>query len=168
VTRETWHVLLTLAGAGFEVAGLTWLVADASRARSAEFGEHGFLRRIWYWFAFWLGPPEQPVHLTMTAGGTVTATGTLTARQTNETEIERLQREVEELRDRVERYEGQTAQRFSALDESIRRAAEDLGGRLEDISVRQRELHRTALRRDVRGGRLFILGALLSAIANVV
>jgi nucleotide-binding universal stress UspA family protein len=169
VTQTTLHVVFTVAGAGCEIAGLAWLVANASRARSEEFGEHGPFRRMWDWLAYWFGPPPEPVELRLGAAVvTSSASATITTGEASETEIERLQRELEQLRERLERHEEHTTQRFSTLDDTIRQHATDLAERIDQVAVQQRELHHTALRRDIRAGALFIFGALLSAVANLV
>jgi hypothetical protein len=168
VTAHTWHVLLTVAGATFQIVGLSWLVANASRERGAAYGDYGVFRRVWNWFAFWLGrPPEQhEVQLTglMAASGSA-AEATLRA---GEPEMERLQRELSELRARVEASEARTVERFAAVQESIQRNAGQLQARIDEVATRQQDLHRGALRKDVLAGRLFIAGAILSAVGSLV
>jgi hypothetical protein len=162
-------LLLTVAGAAFEIVGLTWLVAEASRARSAEFGERGIFRRIWAWLAYWFGSPGQTVHVGSahaTAGGSLAVTGSLI--RADETELERLGRELGELRDRVARHEEDAARRFAHIQGELRQTAQDLGARVDTIEVRHRELRRAAQRKDIRGAYLFMLGAVLNAIANLV
>jgi hypothetical protein len=151
VTPHAWHILLTLLGVGFEVVGLSWLVANASRERGDEFGEYGVLRRIRNWLVYWLGPAPEPVTLNVSAAGSASATGHLSLRTSNETEIERLQRELQELRDRVQRHETQTAQHLSAVEENIQRTGAGLTERIEQIAGRQRELHRVRDGNGLRG-----------------
>jgi hypothetical protein len=168
MSRETWHAVLTVAGAACEIVGLTWIVADAARARRSEFNEYGPLRRVWNWFKYWLGAPEQviaksgAVHLS--ARGGATAKGI----RAGETELERVQRELTELRDYVEQYEVQVAERFGALDARVSLLGDDLTTRIEDVKKRSEERRRADLLGEIRGARLFILGAILSAIANFV
>jgi hypothetical protein len=111
MSRETWHAILTICGAACEIVGLTWIVVDASRARSAEYAEYGIFRRIFNWFAFWLGPPGQTgtVHaLSGTASARGGASGVLTT--PDDSDIARIDRELRELRGRVEQHEAQVAE----------------------------------------------------------
>jgi hypothetical protein len=166
---STAHVLLTVAGTGCEVVGLTWIVFDVSRARAAEFGERGVFRRIYDWFAYWLGPPTQTVSasvrlsgggsMAMAGGGTVTV---------NESDLERLSRELAELRARVERGEQVTSTRFAELAERINAVESEMRERVEELHQRERELRRSGLTLQKRGAQLFIFGALLSGAANLV
>jgi hypothetical protein len=168
VTRETWHVVLTVTGATCEIVGLTWLVADASRARSKEFGEHGVLRRVWNWFAYWLGPPSQPIVKNIDAAVELSASLGLAVASGQETELERIQRELNDLRERVSRHEEDVGRRFADLEARTSAAAANLQTRINELEARAREERRTSLRTEMRGARLFILGAILSAIANLI
>ena len=168
VTHHTLHVVLTIAGAACEIVGLSWLVANASRERGAKYGEYGVFHRIWNWLVFWLSPPSEPVNLEVRAASSASASGQLSVRKGNETEIERLAREVKELRERTERQEAQTSQRFASLEQSIQDMGNDLRGRIGEVAKQQLQLHRSALRSDVRAGRVFILGAILSMVANLI
>jgi hypothetical protein len=173
VSRHTVHVLLTLTGLTAEVVGLSWVVADASRARREEFGEVGLARRTWRrvygWFAFWLGPPSQPVEIKAAAmAGHASGSGNLVMGVSNETEVERLRREVDELTAQVTAHVRSTGSRFDAVHGRVNELRSDFTERVGTIEAQQRELRRSALRGEVRGARLFALGAILSAAANLV
>jgi hypothetical protein len=149
--------------------GLTWVVAEAARARSAEFGEHGVFRRVWNWFAYWLGPP--PANQTVMVGTATAhgrAIGTVSVQRAGESDMERLQPEFNELRERLARHEEDVSRRFAETESQTTQAARRLDERIGEIEGRQRDLRRSSLRQEVRGARLFILGAVLSAIANLV
>jgi hypothetical protein len=166
---SAWHVLLTVAGTSCEVVGLSWIVVEASRARAAEFGERGLFRRIVAWFAYWLGPPDAPQHVIVTAGGaTATASGGGVGVVVNESDIEQFSRELAELRARVERGEHATSERFAALGERIKAVESAMYERVRQLHDRQQELRRSALGREKRGAQLFIIGAILSGAANLV
>jgi hypothetical protein len=168
VTREYWHSVLTVTGAGFEIVGLSWLVVNASRARSAEFGEHGLLRRIWNWFAYWLGAPPQPVRMEGALTSKATLSGEGKVISATETQLERLARELRELRQHVERNEREWNDRLAGVEQRSREAVDGIRTELRAFEERQAEVRRTALRGDVFAARLFILGAILSAVANLV
>jgi chromosome segregation ATPase len=82
--------------------------------------------------------------------------------------MQRLRREVDDLRERLPRLEQQVGRRFSEVEERIQRSAGEMGERIEQVEAQQRALRRASLRQEVRGARLFILGAVLSAVANLV
>lgn len=164
----TLRVVLTVAGALCEIVGLTWLVAEAARARSDEFGERGIFRRIWFWLVYWFSPPSKPAKLTVGASLESAASVNAVVIKGAETETERLRRELDELRDRVARHEDRVVERFAAIEARIEQTAATLGQRLGDLEAYQRERRRAGLRREIRGARLFILGAILSAAGNLV
>jgi hypothetical protein len=163
-------VLLTVAGTLCEVVGLTWIVVEASRARAVEFGERGLFRRIYNWFAYWLGPPTEAANVVGVAAGTARATASASGANVlvNESDIDRLSRELAELRARVERSEQAASERFAALTERINTVESEMRERLTQLHQRHRELRRSALAREKRGAQLFIFGAILSGAANLV
>jgi hypothetical protein len=169
LSRDTWHALLTIFGAACEIVGLSWIVVEAARARSAEYGEHGLFRRIFDWFAFWLGPPGGSVTV-QAMSGTATASGSMSGvvMKANESDVERIDRELRELRERVAQQEKRVSELFTRVEGQLVNVSKELGGRIAEVEARHRELRRSALRAEVRGARLFILGAVLSAIANLV
>ncbi len=57
---------------------------------------------------------------------------------------------------------------MSEVEARAQQAADEAGKRIAKVETHQRELRRTALSGQVRGARLFIFGAVLSAVANVV
>ncbi len=142
---STAHVLLTVVGTLCEVVGLTWIVVEASRARAAEFGERGLFRRTYDWFAYWLGPPSKVVNMSATvSGGGAIATGHAVVVRANETEVERLSRELAELRGRVERREQATSERFAALSERINRVESEMREHVAHAFATTTVLTRTA------------------------
>jgi hypothetical protein len=86
----------------------------------------------------------------------------------HEADMERLEREVGELRAKMERLHRHHEQRFTtSTDASANSTPARISGstRLEE---RRRESRRTALRREMRGPRLFMAGAVLTTIAAVL
>jgi hypothetical protein len=167
VSRHTWHTALTLTGFGCEAVGLLLLVAEASRARRVEFGDYGVFRRIYRWFAFW--PPGRAVNVHGVASmGVAHASGSLTVIKSGETDVERLQRELASLTDRVEAHEHAFAKRFDGLQRQVDDVSRELSDRIASVVEQQLAVRRNALAGEVRGARLFILGAALSAAANLV
>lgn len=173
MSRHTVHVLLTLTGLAAEIVGLTWVVADASRARREEFGEVGLARRTWRqiygWFAFWLGPPSQSVYIKAgEATARTSSSASLSVSSSNESDIERLHREMSEITARLTAHVESTARRFDGVDGRTNELRSDFAEQVTAIERRRQELRRSALRGEMRGARLFALGAVLSAAANLV
>jgi hypothetical protein len=86
----------------------------------------------------------------------------------DETDLERLERELRELQERLVRHEEDVTRRFELVDRDLRETAANLGARVDSIETRQRELRRAALRKDIRGAYVFMVGAALSAAGNIV
>lgn len=168
MSRETWHVVLTAAGLGFEIFGLSLIVADATRVRREEFGEVGIIRRMYRWFAYWLGHPDEAPQLHPVGTSLEQSWAIAVAPREGETDIDRLTRELDDVRRRVLRHEESTRERFAAVDEAVAQVAEGLSSQLTDLEERRRHELRSTVVREIRGARLFFLGAALSAAANLV
>ena len=161
------NVILIVVGAICEILGLLWLAANVSRER-VELGDAGFLRRIWRWIAYWLGPMPESRDVTITAPSAIGFSTSLGAVRLNETEMERVQREVRELREYLEGFETQIQGRLAAVEQSLHEKHELLAARVIEIETRLREARRADLRQNRWAGRLFALGAVLSATGSLV
>ena len=168
MSANTVRLLLALAGAGFQIAGFTWALVDASLARGREFAEYGLPRRVWNWFAFWLGPPPQPKQMSGAVSASLGLSGSLTAIKSPESEMERLGREIRELSAAVERHRKETGERLVAIEGNVQKMTDDLTGRIAEIEDRERSRRRGLLRREQRAAQLFIFGLLLTTITYIV
>lgn len=160
--------ILAVLGAVFELIGFSWVIADASAALSHEYGEHGPFRRVWYWVRYWIGPPGRSSSVSAATSASFGMSGRLTATKAGETDIERLDRELGELRTDLEEHKTQTEQRMSDIDNRLRETAERLTERADEIEKRMSESRRTALRRERRGARVFMFGILLTLISALI
>jgi hypothetical protein len=161
------NVILIVAGAICEILGLLWLAANVSRER-VGLGDAGFLRRIWIWLTYWLGPMPESQDISITAASAVSVSGSVSVARLNETEIERVQREVRELRERLDRFQTQVQGRLAAVEQSLHEKHELLTARVSEIETSLREARRADLRQTRWAGRLFALGAALSATGSLI
>jgi hypothetical protein len=168
MSTNTVRLLLAMTGAGFQITGFTWALVDASLARGREFAEYGVPRRIWNWFAFWLGPPPQPKQMSRAISSSLGLSGSLTAIKNPESEIERLGREIGELSAAVERHREETNERLAVIQGDIQKMTDNLTGRIAEIEDRERDRRRALLRREQRAARLFILGLILTTVTYVL
>ncbi|MEA2199441.1 MAG: hypothetical protein QOI89_37 [Solirubrobacteraceae bacterium] len=159
---EALRLLLALLGAGFQIASFTWALVDASRARGREFGEYGLPRRVWNWLAFWLGPPPEVRSVSASVSGGVRMTGSVTAVKSPESDVERLGRELAQLRTAFERHQQNVDERLASVQGDVDRLSEDVSGRIAEIEDRERDRRRGFLRREQRAAQLFIVGLLLT------
>lgn len=164
----TWA--LTVAGAGLEIIGLTWIVAEASRERRQEFGEVGLLRRIGRWFSYWLfeEPPKRQIINLGIATSSAVAGGVAVMGVANETDVQRLERLLAQLTERLDNHEAATTKQVDEMRAETRQLEARLSGQLTAAEAQNRERRRRSLRREMSGARLFIVGAILSAAGNLV
>lgn len=136
MTSHWLHVGFTVAGTACEIVGFSWLVTSASRERGQQFGEWGPLRRIWNWFAFWLGPPPESVTLEVNVSSSVSATGSLGIEvRANETEQERVRRELRQLHELVDRVHTQANQRIDTLTDGLAQTDARLSERIGQVEA---------------------------------
>jgi hypothetical protein len=172
MSREALHVLLTAVGFLCEGVGLTWVVADASRARWREYREPSVLRRIGNWFNYWLF--EEPPPMTRPElAGTVTGSGGSSdvpsiGGVANETPMQRLQREVTGLRQRFDEQERTVASRLSNLERRPNAAIRGWPSRSTRLTPERSRFAWPLYAARCEARSLFFLGAFLSALANLI
>ena len=160
------NVILIILGAVCQILGLWWLAVNVSRER-VELGEAGFVQRIWESLKLLLGPMPKPV--SVTAVDHVDAvSGSAHASGYTETEMERVQREVRELRERLDGFQIQIQARVAAVEQTLDEKHDLLAARVTEIETRLREARRAELRQNRWAGRLFAVGAALSAAGALV
>jgi hypothetical protein len=177
------YEILAALGALFELVGFVWVVAGVSRALSEEYDKPGFFRRLWRGAVVWLKyvfeepPKTASVSVSVSGGGRATATGGAveTHIRGDETDVERLDRELGELRAEVERQREaaerrfmEVGERFSAVEQSMREANEQLSQRADEIERHLREIHAGSLRKEKGGALVFMLGTVLTLIAVLI
>jgi hypothetical protein len=144
-------------------------MAEASAARAREYGERGIFRRIYGWFAYWLGAPGESI----TGSAVLSTTGSFTVGTptistfSNESDTERLERELGELRKEVERLHRHYEQRFESTDQRVSELSASTNQRIEVLEQAGKESRRIALRREMRGAQLFMAGAVLTTIGAI-
>jgi hypothetical protein len=168
MSTNTLRLLLALFGAGFQIAGFTWALVDASLARGREFEEYGLPRRIWNWFAFWLGPPPQPKNISLTMNESLGMSDAAIAIKTPESDIEQIRREIGELSATVERHRVKTDECLTVVHSEVQKLTEDVTAHIEEIETRERDRRRGLLRREQRAAQLFIFGLALTTSTYVV
>jgi hypothetical protein len=159
---------LAVVGAAFEIAGFSWVIADASAALSREYGEHGPFRRVILWLRYWLGPPPQPITASGSANLSFGTRLNITGHKANETDIERLEQELANLRRDLDEHKKATEQRFSDLEGRLGEAEQRLTERADQIEQQLSELRRRTLHRERRGARVFMFGIVLTLASALV
>jgi hypothetical protein len=177
------YEILAGLGAFFELVGFVWVVAGVSRALSEDYGELGFLRRlgrgigVWLRYLFEEPPKVASGSASVSAGATINVKGDLSAVVTraDETDIQRLDRELGELRSQMDKHKEEVALRFTGVEERftevekrVRETHEELSRRVDELSERLRQIHRAGLRKEKGGALVFMLGAVLSLIAALI
>lgn len=160
---------LGVAGGVLEVVGLTRVIYVANRERRERFGILSAPRRLLAWIRFWLiDPPGRPVTLEVGGGGGARSCGGADVSiVNNETDIERLTREVRELRARQVSHERTVANRIDETNRRVNDVAAELHQQVRQIVDTDHRDRRSTLRDEVLGARVFMAGAILSALANV-
>jgi hypothetical protein len=164
----SWAHVLAVLGAGFEIVGFSWVIADASAALYREFGEPGPFRRVWLWLEYWLGAPAHYVDVSGGGGTRVSGSAQETFTREGETDIERLGRELDELRTDLAAHKRATDQRFSDLEQRLSASEQRLSERADQIEEQLRQVRRGTLRRERRGARLFMVGIVLTLASALV
>jgi hypothetical protein len=158
---------LGITGGILEVAGLTHAIHVAARERRQRFGILSWPRALVAWVRFWLGPPASPV-IVQAGGGSARASGGGSVSVIGqETDIERLTREVRELRARQTAHDRAVADHLDETNRRVNDIAADLDQQVSKIVTDDQRDRRAALRREILGARVFMVGAILSALANV-
>jgi hypothetical protein len=85
-----------------------------------------------------------------------------------ETDVERLQREIDALRAEMERLHQHYEQKFENADRRVSELHAGTNQRIERLEQERKESRRIALRREMRGAKLFMAGAVLTTIAAVL
>jgi chromosome segregation ATPase len=111
----------------------------------------------------------------MTGGGATRIGGRATVSKSPESDVERLARELGELRTDVEEHKKaveaqftQVGERFSTVEHSLQQTSEQLSNRADEIDQRLRDIHMTSLRKEKGGAAVFMFGALLTLIAALI
>jgi hypothetical protein len=152
-----------------QVAGFVWVIMDTSATLSQEHDRPGIVRRAWRWLVYWLSPPGDTYHDVMS--GQVHFGGSLRVQVTassEETDLDRLQREVHELREAFQQHQNDVGQRFVAAETRVSELRADTDARITELGKSQTERDRVGLLRDLRGAYLFMLGAIVTTIAAVL
>jgi hypothetical protein len=168
MSHETLTRLLAILGAVLQLVGFAGAVLSASTARYEEYGDAGFLRRGWVRFVRWFGPPPEPVYLEASSSASAGMTGDLTVGKPLESDIERLDRELRELRGAFERHRDETTTRLMGLQADLREHADESARRFQEIQERQDRIHLRGLQREVRASLLFLAGTALTILSYVV
>ena len=169
MTSHWLHVGFTVAGTICEIVGFSWLVTSASRERGQKFAEWGPFRRIWNWFAYWLGPPPESATLEVDVSSRARAIESVgVGVAVNETEQEFVRRELREVRELIDRVHTHANQRIDSVTETLAQTDARLTESIGQVEARHTAERRTTLRRDFRAGQLFILGALLSLAGALI
>lgn len=166
----TVQLVLTILGGVCEVVGFSWTIAEASTACSREYGELGFFRRVFAWAAYWFGSPGEPKPLQASIGfgfGLHAGAPTIST-FSGETDVERLQREIDGLRAEMERLHQHYEQKFENADRRVSELHAGTNQRIERLDQERKESRRIVLRREMRGAKLFMAGAVLTTIAAVL
>ena len=167
MTNHTAHMFLTIAGAACEIGGFSWSIANASIARRRELHEVGVLLKAVRKLLYWFEEPAEPVPLEG-LGATASSGASMDHTIGHDTESERLQRQIDELRAALEGHRSETSKRFEMLKHQMDESAKQVDARVTTLGDSQREIRRSTFRYEIGAGCVFILGAVLSMLANLV
>jgi hypothetical protein len=166
------YEILAAFGAFCELAGFLWVVAGVSQALSEQYDEHDWPHRLWFGIRHVLSyvfeEAPKPVSLAGSFSATSGATATVTGRKIPESDIEKLGRELRELRSEVEQNKRVADERFAAVETSHRVLSETLNQRTDALEQRLTEIHRSSLRKEKGGALLFMFGTLLTLVAVLI
>jgi hypothetical protein len=164
---------LTIAGGALEIAGFGLVAWELARIQRREFGEPEFVRRLRARLRKLFGRPRRVAELsaTLSAEGTLRASGRVRARPGDDTLEERVQA--------LEKNFGYLEDELDHYHTSLEKGLDDLRKKLDDMQAeldrerREREEERKAsLRTSVTlqawGTGLFVLGTILSVLGNTV
>jgi hypothetical protein len=146
-----------------QIAGFFWALAEASLARGHEFRE-GLPWRIWN--RLFGGPPPQLVTGVTMVPHETDAVLTL-GEPPNEKEVERVARELANLRSEFQYHQRHADKRLETLRTDLDRVSAELAGTISEVVQRERERRRKALRREEGAAVLFTVGVALTAVAAV-
>lgn len=167
---------LTLVGGGAEVLGLLLVALELALSQRKEFPGRGplaallrFLQRL----RLRLGRQSTPVDLsaTVSGGGSLTATASLTVEtppQGLEERIERLEERHTKLEQRLAAMTEDFSQRVASLGQQLADQGEALGGRVDRLEAQRREQLEQSLRLQWPGTFLFVAGVVLSVGGNAL
>lgn len=162
------HVLRQVfasAGLALQLVGFVWAWLTATRERQ-EVGDHGVVLRTWRRLR---GSRSRPVYLDLSpAVATSSAMASLSVSKRDESEIERIERELGELRDAFQRYRDSIDQSMASVQGEVRHVDDRLTTRLGGLEALVRDLRGTTSRREVRASLVFGLGVALSIAATLV
>lgn len=169
MSHEPLNTALAVLGAILQLVGFALAVLVASAARYSEYGDAGLLRRGWLRVrAYWHKPSPVPLSTSMTATGSLSGNLTVSVPPGTETDIERLNREVRELRATQERYQSETTTKLVEMQTDCRLRADESANRIRELQDHQDNRRRQDLRREVRASLLFLVGTLLTIAAYLV
>jgi hypothetical protein len=156
------------AGALIEVGALAWLWLQA-RSELLRRGEGRSLRSVvdeWRRYVF-EGPPTTVTRELRLRSGGASAGGIEITVRVDETDVERLEREIGELRTRHWELEKAVETRIEKTNARWSTHYNELAKRIAEFEVAERKLRRDAWRRARLGFIVFGAGAILSGLANL-
>jgi hypothetical protein len=166
------HRVLAASGAACELVGFLLVMSGVSRALSEEYEEHGVFRRLWFgikylWQYVFEEPPKPIIH-EGAASGSMHLSGSATGRKSPESDLERVERELRELRNDLDKHKEAVEQRFSTVEQRLQEATDSLAARATAIESRLDKIRRSSLHHEKNGARVFLFGAFLTLIAVFV
>ncbi len=169
MTAARWFAL---GGSLLQIGGFLAVVMAATFELATEYGDYGPLGKLWLrikgtWL-YWLGTLPTPVQLSGTMSASVGTRASLTMRKSPESEVERIDRELGELRTRVEHFQEDAEKRFGNIEQSITSLQEHVADRTDELQKRLDDIRRGTLRKERRGAWAFVLGTALVLVGAFV
>jgi len=159
---------LLIVGGLLQVGGFAWALTTATHALGDEYAEYGVARKIWRWFAFWLGPPPVVHEASGRISAAVGLTGTAAGHKVTETDIERLEQQIAYLRADFERHRDAIDKRVEAIDTEHQKRHSEVVERIKTIEARDRERRYAQLRRERYAALTFLVGVALTTAGALV
>jgi hypothetical protein len=160
---------LALGGALLQLTGFLVLSSSVVRALDVEYNDRVLMRQIKRallgLFSKAATALEQQQVQQVPAG--LGLSSSLRAKKTPESPIEKLERELAELRDTVDKETAANAEHFTVLEAHVEATRQALVSSGKKVADRLESIRSSTLHQELRGARIFILGTLL-IIASVV
>ncbi len=159
---------LLIVGALLQVGGFAWALTVATHALGDEYAEYGVMRKVWRWFAYWLGPPPAPQTISGSVSASLGITGSLTGHKVTTNDIERLEQQITYLRAEFEQHREAIEKRVTEVHSEQQQRHGEVVDRIETIEARERQRRYEQLRRERYAALMFLVGVALTTAGALI
>lgn len=166
MTASQWFAV---GGGVLQIGGFVAVIMASTAELVRDYKDSGFFMRqvlrLRDFVVYWFGTLPPPIIASDSAHGSVRFTGSGTGRTSPESTLERVERELRELRSEFERFKEDASGRFSTIEQSLAAVEQQVVERMDQLQQRLDAIRHGALKKERRGAWAFVIGTALVLVS---